>query len=199
VLSFLKTELSHHGFKLNESLGEFTRNSNDGWSQFHLTFLNRDACWEINLGMLIRKNIVEDIYHRASYYEPKYHKTTPTIGITIENYLNDDKEHRYYLNSESDLDFCITGIIEDFKNIALPFFDKYQSLEAIEKAINVKSGKSIFSGVKYEGNMGIILAKLVNNPDFDYYKNHYFKYYSEKDDGFYLEEFKNILKELDKL
>lgn len=196
ALSYLSTELEKSGFKLNKSLAEFTRKDKEGWQKFQLIFLTRNAGWEINLGMLIRKNVVEDIYHRASYYEPKYHKSTPTIGITIQEYLNDGEEHRYYLNSESDLDSCIGGIIKEFKSVALPFFDKYQSVEAIEKAINVKNGKSIFAGVKYEGNMGIILAKLVNNPDFDYYKNQYLKYYTKKDDGFYLEEFENILKEL---
>jgi hypothetical protein len=198
LLSKINNELVKYNFKLKKSLNEFTEINKDGWHKFQLIFLVRENGWEINLGMLIRKNMVEDIYHKASYFEPKYHKTTPTIGITVENYINDGSECRFDLTEEKDIEICFTGIIKLFKKIALPFFDKYEDIEAIEKAINVKEGDSIFSGIKYEGNMGIILAKLVNNPDYNFFKQKYLKYYSENYDGFYLEEFENILKILEK-
>ncbi|MCL9807418.1 hypothetical protein NAT51_17960 [Flavobacterium amniphilum] len=168
LLDYLDKELIQYNFKLNKKLGEFTSKSKEGWKKLQLIFLIRDEGWEINLGMLIRKDLVENIYHKASYYEPKYHKITPTIGTTIENYINDGKNHRFCLNSNKDLAFCYTEILKLFKEIALPFFEKYDRIEEIEKAVNMKNRDSVFSGIKYGGNIGIILAKLVDNPDYEY-------------------------------
>lgn len=197
LLMAVYNELIRYNFKLNKNLCEFTRKDKEGWEKFQLIFLTRDDGWEINLGMLIRKNRVEDLFHKASYFDPKYHKTTPTIGITVENFINDGKEHRFNLNSENDLANCYEKINEIFREIALPFFKRFDTIESIEEAINLKEGNSIFSGIKYEGNVGIILAKLVKNPDFDFFKEKYIKYYSENYNGFYLKEYKDILKVLE--
>lgn len=199
LLSKVEAELIKFDFKLKKSLCEFTEITSDGWNKYQLIFLIREDGWEINLGMLIRKNIVEDIYHRASYFDPKYHKTTPTIGITIEDYIRDGNQYRFDLRNVEDLNVCCSGIAKLFKEIALPFYDKYSSLDRIEKDINVKEGKSIFSGIKYEGNIGIILAKLTHNPEYELLKEKYLKYYSEKYDGFYLNEYIGIIKVLEEI
>ena len=199
LLSKLEGELSQYNYKLKKSADEFIHKNKDGWFKFQLIFLERDDDWEINLGMLIRIDNIENIYHKASYFEPKYHKTTPTIGITVENYINDGNEYRFDLIKSQDIETCFNGILKLFKEIAIPFFEKYKSINEIEKAINVKEGNSIFSGIKYEGNLGIILAKLVNNPDYEFFKAKYLKYYTEDYDGFYLEEYLNIIKVLDSI
>lgn len=199
LLTKLESVLPQYSYKLKKSSDEFVHKNKEGWFKFQLIFLERDNDWEINLGMLIRIDKVENIYHKGSYFEPKYHKTTPTIGITVENYINDGAEYRFDLIKLDDIEICFHGIVKLFKEVALPFFEKYKSIEVIEHAINVKEGHSLFSGIKYEGNLGIILAKLVNNPDYEFFKAKYLKYYTEDYDGFYLEEFQNILKVLDEI
>jgi len=194
LLSKLESVLSFYGYKLKKSSDEFVHKNKEGWFKFQLIFLERDDNWEINLGMLIRINKVENIYHKGSYFEPKYHKTTPTLGITVEDYINDGNDYRFDLVKLEDIETCFHGIIKLFKEVAVSFFEKYRNIEEIEHAINVREGSSMFSGIKYEGNLGIILAKLVNNPDYEYFKAKYLKYYKEHYDGFYLDEFENILK-----
>jgi hypothetical protein len=184
-------------FSLNKSVCEFTERCRWGWNKFHLIFLDRQYGWEINLGMLIRYHFVEDIYHKASYYEAKYHKTTPTIGISIEKFINDGKDYRCYLNSEDDIDICVNYIKTLFIKIAVPFYEKYDNLENLEEAINIENGASLFSGLKYEGNVGLILAKIVQNPNYDLLLEKYHKYYENLNDGFYLPEFKMLVKVLD--
>ena len=197
LLEFLSAPLKAYDFSLDKGLPGFTKKQKDGWNKFHLIFLNRDAGWEINIGMLIRKNIVENIYHQASYFEPKYHKTTPTLGIAVEKFINDGKQYRCYLNSENDIEECLKYVENLFVKVALPFFDEYDSLEKMDKAVNIKNGRSIFSGLKYEGNLGIILAKLVKNPDYNFFLEKYRDYYTHFSDGFYLPEFEKLVKVLD--
>jgi len=197
LLELLYDHIKQYNFVLNKQLAEFTKKQKDGWDKFHLIFLNRSEGWEINIGMLIRKDIVENIYHKASYFEPKYHKTTPTLGITVENFINDGKEYRCYLNSENDIEKCVTYIENLFIKIALPFFEKYDSLKEMDRVINIKNGESIFFGPIYGGSLGIILVKLVGNTNYSFFLEKYYNYYKNFSDGFYLPEYEKLVKVLD--
>jgi hypothetical protein len=84
---------------VNKSLAEFTKRTSEGWHKFQLVFLSCANGWEIIPAMLIRKNVVEDLYHRASFFDAKYHKTTPNIGITVEKLRNDEQSYRFVLKS----------------------------------------------------------------------------------------------------
>jgi hypothetical protein len=191
-------ELLKYGFKLNKQDSIFTRKTPYGWDKFQLDFLNRGNGWDVDFGMLIRLNEVENIYHKGSYFDKKYHVTTPTIGINIGTYLNDEENNRMFLDEDSDLNEFYTLTVRLFKEVALPFFEKYNSIKNLDKAINVEEGESIFSGLKYEGNLGIILAKLTNNPKFDFFENKYRNYYKEFCKGFYLKEYEDVLKAFEK-
>jgi hypothetical protein len=192
--SLVSNDLLKYGFKLNKQTSIFTRKTSYGWDKFQLNFLNRSNGWDIDFGMLIRLNEIEKIYHVGSYFEEKYHSTTSTIAIDIGTYLNDEDSYRIFLDEDSELDEFYTMTVRLFKEVALPFFEKYNSIQELDNAINVEEGKSIFSGYKYEGNLGIILAKLANNSKFDFFENKYRNYYKEFCEGFYLKEYEDVLK-----
>lgn len=168
----------------------------DGWEKFHLIFLVRSEGWEINPGVLIRKNVVEDIYHKASYFEVKYHKTTPTIGIPLENFNNDGNKYRLTLTSEADIIPCYHRLLFLFNDVAISFFEKYSSLEELDREVNIESRKSVFSGLKYEGNLGIILARLANNLHYHKLENKYRNYYKQLANDFYPPEYEIVIEVL---
>lgn len=196
LLERLALDFAPYGFVLNKALAEFTKRSAQGWEKFQLIFLVRSNGWEINPAMLIRINVVEDIYHKASYFETKYHKTTPTVGIPLENFINDGKGYRFDLTSEADIEHCYQNIMTLFKKAVVPFFLQYNNIEQLDKEVNVESSKSIFSGPKYEGNLGIILAKLAHNPRQNQLENKYRSYYQQFSNGFYLAEYEGIVEAL---
>ena len=196
LLVALSSELIPYGFVLNKSQAEFTRRAADGWHKFQLIFLMRSNGWEINLGLLIRKNLVESIYHQASYFEPKYHKTTPTVGLSVETLINDGQEHRFQLRTISDLTPCFEGILNLFNQVAIPFFAKYNSIEALDREVNVENRSSIFSWIN-QGSIGVILAKLVGNPKYVSLKKKYHSHYKKLSDGFYLPEYEGVVNALE--
>jgi hypothetical protein len=196
LLDLLALELKPAGFVLNKAQAEFTKRLKDGWEKFQLIFLTRSEGLEINPVVLLRKNLVEDIYHKASYFETKYHKTTSTIGIALENFHNDGNGYRLSLASETDILPCYHRILYLFNNVAIPFFEKYSSLEELDREVNTETRESIFSGPKYEGNLGIILAKLVDNPHYFKLEEKYRNYYKQIDNGFYLSEYEGIIEVL---
>ena len=199
LLIALDLELSHKGYVMSKSQGEFTKKSVDGWEKFQLIFLIRGSGWEINPAMMIRKNEVENIYHKTSFFEAKYHKTTPTVGITVENFINDGDEHRLILTCETDIFLCKQQIMKLFSQIVEPFFCHYSSIEEIEKEINIENRVSIFKGPKYEGCLGIILARIVKNPNYKHLEEKYRKYYEWFSNGFYMPEYEGVLNTLNSL
>jgi hypothetical protein len=129
LLALLALKLEPYGFVLNQAQATFTKRSPDGWQKFQLIFLVRSEGWEINPVMLIRKNVVEDLYHKASYFEPKYHRTTPTIGISIADFIRDGKDYRFQLNTEADLTPDFQALAALFIQVVLPFFRQYDNIE----------------------------------------------------------------------
>lgn len=196
LLVLLAAEFEPYGFVLNKAQAEFTKRSPDGWQKFHLVFLVRSEGWEINPGMLIRKNVVEDIYHKASYFEPKYHRTTPTIGIPMADFIRDGKDYRFQLNTEADLTPDFQGLAALFKQVVLPFFGQYDSIEELDREVNIETRKSIFSGLKYEGSVGLILAKLTDNPRYNQLERKYRSHYQLLSNGFYLPEYEGVVEAL---
>ncbi|WP_210521694.1 hypothetical protein [Hymenobacter terricola] len=122
LLSAVAADLLPFGFVLNRALAEFTQRPPDGWNKFQLVFLWRNPQWEIKVGLLIRFHLVEQIYHQASFYEPRYHRTTPTIGIPLEKLLLKGQALSGTLGTDTDISPCQKWIMQCFTYQALPFF-----------------------------------------------------------------------------
>ncbi len=198
LLTLLKAEFEPYGFALNKAKAEFTKRVPDGWQKLHLVFLVRSEGWEINPGLLIRKNVVENLYHQASYFEAKYHKTTATIGLPIADFIKDGHDYRFQLNKEADLSPTFQGLVALFRQVAIPFFQQYNSLKEIEKEVNIKDRKSLFPWIN-QGSVGLILAKLVSNPHYGQLEKKYRSYYEQMSKGFYLPEYEGVVKILNNM
>ncbi|KAA9332456.1 hypothetical protein F0P96_13370 [Hymenobacter busanensis] len=198
LLDALAVDMSAQGYVLNKSRAEFTKRSSDGWNKFQLLFLDRATHWEIVPGLLIRKNQVEDIYHKASYYEKNYQKFTPTIGILVENYTGTSIDSRRELRKPTDVEPCIGELLQQFNAVALPFYERFASIKVLESEINDQnSSGSLITGPIRKGSLGVILASLVNNPDYEMLKEKYREYYNRFSEGFYLREYEGVLKVLE--
>lgn len=203
LLERLDNTLQKEGFKLSRSAGEFTKRKSDGWWKYQVIFLDRDYGWELNLGMLIRKNVVEEIFHEISGFGEQYKKGTPTIGITVENYLHDKNDrYRFDLQNDADIENIRRQLIGIFYDYAVPFFEKYDVIGEIEKAVNamnVDVDNSSLTGPVFNGFKGIILAKLCNKENYRSLMRDYYEYYSNFSDGFYLPNFEKLIAYLDTL
>jgi hypothetical protein len=196
LLLLLAAEFESYGFVLNKAQAIFTKRVPNGWQKFQLVFLVRSEGWEINPALLIRNDIVEKIYHKASYFEAKYHKTTATVGLPIEKLINNGYAydfHNFQLHTESDLNPTFQGLITLFKEVAIPFFQQYDSLEKIDNEINKENGARLFTWTSH-GSIGLVIAKLVGNSRYDQLEKKYRKYYEQIDNGFYLPEYEGVVR-----
>lgn len=197
LLKKISGKLYKEDFTLNKSLAEFTKKNIGGWNKFQIVFLDRSNKWELNPSMLIRKNVVEGIFHQISEFEPRYQKGTPTIGVSIEEYVSNGGKYRFILSEEGEIDEIAESLIKIFHEIALPFFSKFDSLEEIESAVNKDPNDILLTGGIFKGFKGIILARLLNRPNYIELSKTYSRYYQKFSNGFYLHEYNNLLNLLD--
>jgi len=192
ILERLEKKLVIYGFNLNKSLPGFRKKTVYGWQDFHLVFLIRHKGWEIKPGLLVRFNIIEDIYHQVSSFEKKYQKGTHTIGVSIEDLEKNEMKGRFDLYEESQIDYVENKLFELFKSIALPFFDMYSNIKAIDKVLNGNPENTSLTGSIFKGTKSLIIAKLLEREDFAKLEQIYQTYYENFANGFYLSEYSKL-------
>ncbi|MEO6131055.1 MAG: hypothetical protein ABIQ02_04355 [Saprospiraceae bacterium] len=197
LLKMLETKLKKFGFRLNKSLSEFTKNNSSGWQKYQIIFLLTDGGWQVHPAIFIRFNLVEDLFHKISGFEKKYCKGTPTIGISIENYNSNEIPSRFDVTEESQINEISDKLFILFENIALPFYEKYNTLETINQAMNNIPNDVSLTGPIFKGTKSLIVAKLLNDPHYYQLKNRYLEYYRDFSKGFYLPEYTALVKLLD--
>lgn len=195
VLALLDSSLNSFGFKMSKAANDFTQKTDFGWNKYQIVFLEREKGWEIKPSLLVRFDDIENLYHSISDFEKKYQKGTPTIGIAIEDLVNDNTPVRFELTKLSEIDYVVKELLNLFNSIALPFFSKYNNLQQIDNLLNNGTDDTSITGDIFKGIKSLIVAKLTNRTDLEKIGLAYQQYYQKFANGFYLPEY-NRLKEL---
>lgn len=196
LLEVLKKKFGELGYKLNLK-NEFMKDTDWGWFKFQLIFLKLSTGgWLIKPAVQVRFHIVENIFHRTSGFELKYQKDTPTVGTKLEDFISRGK-YAFELHKIDDVSEISRQLFESFLEIALPFFEKYSSLESLQAEINGDFNNLHLTGPIFKGYKGIILAKLLRCENLDEIVEVYMGYYKKFADGFYLPEFVNLVQDIE--
>lgn len=196
VLLRLSEKINSFGFKLSKSACEFTKKTDFGWNKYQIVFLLRDNGWELKPSLLVRFDVVENVFHQISDFDRKYQKGTPTIGTSIEDLdYSSITPTRFELTNEAQINSVVNDLFELFKNSAIPFFNKYDNLSEIDDRLNSCLEDTSLTGDIFKGTKSLITAKLTKRQDFDKLESVYQSYYENFLDGFYLPEYLR-LKEL---
>lgn len=190
VLLSLGEKINSFGFKLSKPACEFTKKTDFGWNKYQIVFLVRDDGWQLKPSLLVRFDIVENIFHQISNFDRKYQKGTPTIGISIEDLdYSSMTPIRFELTNKSQIKSVVNNLFELFKNTAIPFFNKYNILSDIDDKLNSCIEDTSLTGDIFKGTKSLITAKLTKRHDFDKLETVYQSYYENFSNGFYLPEY----------
>lgn len=192
VLNSLDEKFKKFDFKFKKPDDSFVQNTEFGWNMFSAVFLKNGTGWNIRPGLLIRFDIVENLFHQISDFEKKYKKGTPTLGTSIEDLDINGLETRFDLTEEAQIDIVADKLFELFKSLGIPFFQKHNELRSAERAVNQDISSTHLTGPIFKGTKGLILAKLLNRKDFTILQEKYLHYYENFSDGFYLPEYKRL-------
>ncbi len=193
MLAILATKITPYGFSFKKSEECFMKKTQWGWYKYQILSYNFSYGYEIRTVMSIRYHQVEDIYHQVSSFEPKYQKGTATIGCFISELKKSDAYH-YDLNEEEYIEKVVNSLEKEFTEIVLPYFENNGNLIAIGKLINTNPEEdNVNCTMHFKCFYGLIIAKLIQNPNYEYLKSVYSKQIKLLDNGFYVENHNKLL------
>jgi len=104
--------------------------------------------------------------------------TGSTCGFGVGNVTNHQRG-RYHVDAKGEISSAAKSIWLDFIEVAMPFFEETNSLEAIDGYLNKISEGRAPAGSVSNACKGLIVAKLVNNPRFFELADIYYKFWSK--------------------
>lgn len=135
LLAQLAVDLKPKGFKRAKQT--FTKKISVGKQIFHIAFVERNTDFDVVADMAVRYDALEDLVNSARTNLSKREKLqTASIGCEIGN-ISGGEQKRWTVSGEADIAPVCSGILADFEAIALPYLEKYASLDEI---LSVLSG-----------------------------------------------------------
>lgn len=170
----LTLKLITEGYTYKKSTNEYKYNNGDYTYFFRIEQVQWSDHYTINIDLRISHKKIEDIVEKI--LGKQRHKFT--IGAEIGRIkLSPDGRKiingglQFVLIFEGDIDAAIETLYEYYINIARPYFKKYSSLAALDDIINNEPFEHCpahVGGMFYERCLkGLIVAKLVDNPNYD--------------------------------
>src|SRR4051812_1319598 len=102
LLQTLASELQPLGFALKRRHIRFDRTAGDKSDQFQLIILNRKSYYRVSSVPMVRFEQIEQIYHRTSTVDPKFHSESITLGLCLTNEYGVDG-YEFALQNEADV------------------------------------------------------------------------------------------------
>jgi hypothetical protein len=204
LLEALQQQVAGEGFKLDMKMSSLTRRRGGVRDSFMVQVKTLGAPKpgglhaEPEVGVRIDR--VEDIFHLTSGFEPKYQGGTSTMGAPVAVTLGKDRlAYRFQLESYAEVYSVADQLLRVLQEAALPYFERWGSLAAIDAELNNDPGKrSVHRGLAwFRCSTGIIVARLVGRPYYDELAVIYTDVMTRDNNGFYLKRFIPLLKSLE--
>lgn len=200
IFESIAAPLKRDGFELKVSKNTFIRKQDDGLDIFMLVCRDGKPGLRVQPEMGRRIHHVEQIFHKTSGFEPKFQKDTPTVGGAVgEIVYNHGRDCEFLVELESEVSSTSEQILKIFYTFALPYFEKYKSLTAIDAELNDKPTERTpnRAATWLRCATGVIVAKLTGRPDYEQLAKIYTDVMRRVGGGFYLERFLALVKSLD--
>jgi len=197
VLTGVSAALKPEGFILVKSKKWFLHQANGRTEKFQLVILRDRPGYRICPSVGVRFEMVEQVFHRTSNFEPDFHKDTDTIGVDLWR-IHGEEGYKLPVLDESDVTSVVARVLEIFRNDALPYFSQFSDLKAVDAAINDHPRqKCIHRVMSYlRCSTGAIVAKLTDRKDFDALVATYREKLQHDANGFYLPPFEALIRDL---
>lgn len=110
------------------------------------------------------ENIINKLVPTASWVNPKH---TVTMGEELGRIAGDAHRWEALLQSDKDLDAATSTVLEAFEKQAVPLFEKFNNLQAIDDHINGNPSEpaQLCRHTQHRSQAGIVLARLLKRQD----------------------------------
>ncbi len=111
------------------------------------------------------------------------------VGSNIDTYFN-ELNYRYKIKTQEDIIEWGKIIRKFYKEYSIPFFEKFNSVDAIDKLLNEKPTEKVvyLDDLGWRIIKGLIVAKLNNNPKYNELRDYYKREVESKFQGYFMYE-----------
>jgi hypothetical protein len=198
----LKPRMVERGYKLRLANDLFWRTENDFIYHWQTRCLSGSQGVEIEPAIGIRSETIERIFHQTSTFAPQYHSGTSTIGASLVNLEGVGlREYRCPITTDDDVLPVVERLMVLFETKAIPYFERYRSLEAIDHLLNDQLDERVPGcsfGLPRE-TRGLIVAKLVDRPNYQELVEFYRSRIVKVSSGFHVPQFEALVVSLEAL
>jgi hypothetical protein len=156
----------------------------------------------VNDSVGVRIDRVEAIFHRASGYGSIARADSVTMGAPTRALLGDSApSHLAVYESESQVATVADTIVSHFRDLAVPYFERWGSIHAIDAELNAHPTRpSIHRKTAWlRCSTAIIVARLVGRADYELLAAIYTDLMTRDSGGFHLARFENLLTVLEEV
>ncbi len=140
LLQRLDEKLKSFGFRIRKTQQHFYKEAEQCRQIFHIAFINHSNDFDVIADVAIRHHQIEDLINEEkTYLSQAQKKSTATLGTELGNILGIGQQ-RWSIASKQDIPLVINDIIDYFQKLALPFLERFSSLEEVSKVLN-ENGK----------------------------------------------------------
>ncbi|SOE20420.1 hypothetical protein SAMN06298216_0913 [Spirosomataceae bacterium TFI 002] len=127
------------------------------------------------------QNIEGEIFEEKGIYD--------TLSTGMATYFN-EINYRYKIKSQEDIIEWGKIVRKFYEEYAVPFFEKYNSLDAIDKLLNDHPTEKVIylDDLGWRIIKGLIVAKLINNPKYNELRVYYKSEVESKFQGYFMYE-----------
>ena len=164
------------GFKLRKADFEYTKKVNDLRFIYRISIHSKSGWYSITPEVYVGSSKINKRFNEILNRQIQVTGTTCGFGIANET---DQQRGRYQVVEIHEISSAAESILSDFKDIALPFYNKVNSHEAIDKYLNAITENKAPVGSVSNACFGLIVANIVNNPRFSELADVYFNFWSK--------------------
>jgi hypothetical protein len=190
LLDELYPSLKDRHFSMSRGKKWYVRKNDGREERYQLVVLDGKPGYRVKPSLSVRFDEAERLFHKTSGFEPKYQGGTPTVGI--------DLIHDLRFVTPGDIHSVAARLMSIFEEEALPYFDQFPNMAAVDSAINDKPTEPCIHRVLpwFRCSTGIIAAKLTHRTNLDELIGIYRRVLTSDNNGYYLPMFNALVADL---
>ncbi len=200
LMSELEPSFAKQGFKLEKAMMWYVNKRNDITHYFGLQFYTAREGFSIQPAIYVRSDTLDRIYGQVTGIKSTEQKKHTAIAFSIFRVYGDEKKYECLLRSEEDIKPAAEKLATSFNDVALPFFVKCSSIEAINALFGNPEdmARRLYMGDYFDRAMyATIAAKLAGNPNLPAIVAYYRTGLATYGQGTYADTYENLLKVLE--
>jgi len=176
LLNILDERFLENGFKLRKADFEYTKKVNDLRFIYRIGIHSKTGWYKITPEVYVGSSIINKRFNEI--LNRQIQVTGTTCGFGVGNETNHQRG-RYQVDEIHEVSSVAESIWSDFVDIALPFYGKVNSHEAIDKHLNAITENKAPADSVSDACFGLIAASIVNNPRISELADLYFNFFSK--------------------